>query len=117
MFGLKHRNERDANGIGLVLSGGGAKGAYQAGIWKAMTELGLAKRVRAFSGTSVGAINAAAFAAIGDPHGSRRSGRSMSARPPQIEARLLDKADATLYDSGRRLHGSPCLSRLRRVGS
>ena len=53
--------------IGLVLSGGGAKGAFQAGVWKAMNELGLAERVRVISGTSVGALNAAAFAAIRDP--------------------------------------------------
>ena len=58
------RNEGD---IGLVLSGGGAKGAYQAGVWKAMCELGLARRVRAISGTSVGALNAAAFATVRDP--------------------------------------------------
>lgn len=58
------RNDGD---IGLVLSGGGAKGAFQAGVWKAMHELGLAERVKAISGTSVGAINAAAFATIHDP--------------------------------------------------
>ncbi len=53
--------------IGLVLSGGGAKGAFQAGVWKAMYELGLANRVRVISGTSVGAINGAAFATLRDP--------------------------------------------------
>ena len=53
--------------IGLVLSGGGAKGAFQAGVWKAMCELGLADRVSVISGTSAGAINAAAFAALRDP--------------------------------------------------
>lgn len=58
------RNEGD---IGLVLSGGGAKGAFQAGVWKAMCELGLAGRVQAISGTSVGALNAAAFASVRDP--------------------------------------------------
>ena len=57
----------NVNGIGLVLSGGGAKGAFQAGVWKAMCELGLAERVRAISGTSVGAINGAAFATVRDP--------------------------------------------------
>ena len=57
----------EADGVGLVLSGGGAKGAYQAGAWKAMAELGLAERVRAISGTSIGAINAAAFATLRDP--------------------------------------------------
>lgn len=53
--------------IGLVLSGGGAKGAYQAGVWKAMVETGVAERVSAISGTSVGAINAAAIASVRDP--------------------------------------------------
>ena len=52
---------------GLVLAGGGAKGAFQAGVWKAMCELGIAGRVKVISGTSVGAINAAAFASLRDP--------------------------------------------------
>ena len=38
--------------IGLVLSGGGANGAYQAGVWKVVVETGIAKRVKAISGTS-----------------------------------------------------------------
>ena len=58
---------RSGGDIGLVLSGGGAKGAFQAGVWKAMHELGLTRRVAAISGTSVGALNAAAFAAVRDP--------------------------------------------------
>ena len=45
----------------LVFSGGGARGAYQIGCWKAMDELGISKDVSAIFGTSVGAINAAAF--------------------------------------------------------
>lgn len=53
--------------IALVLSGGAAKGAYQAGVWQALCEFGLAPRVRVFSGTSVGAINAAAFATVRNP--------------------------------------------------
>lgn len=53
--------------FGLVLSGGGAKGAYQAGAWATLCELGIAERVRAISGTSIGAINGAAFAAVRDP--------------------------------------------------
>lgn len=48
--------------IGLVLSGGGAKGAYEVGVWQAMEEMGLAGDVAAISGTSVGALNAALFA-------------------------------------------------------
>lgn len=51
------------NGIGLVLAGGGGKGAYQIGVWKYLREAGLDKSVCAVSGTSVGALNAALFAA------------------------------------------------------
>ena len=48
--------------IGLVLSGGGAKGAYEVGVWQELDAAGIASRVTAISGTSVGAINAALFA-------------------------------------------------------
>lgn len=51
------------NGIGLVLAGGGGKGAYQIGVWKYLHEVGLDRNVCAVSGTSVGALNAALFAA------------------------------------------------------
>ncbi|MFH0733847.1 MAG: patatin-like phospholipase family protein [bacterium] len=47
--------------IGLVFSGGGAKGAYEIGVWKALRELGLDKYVKVVSGTSVGALNAVLF--------------------------------------------------------
>lgn len=49
-------------GIGLVFSGGGGKGAYQIGVWKYLHQYGLDQFVRAVSGTSVGALNAALFA-------------------------------------------------------
>lgn len=49
------------NGIGLVLAGGGGKGAYQIGVWKYLRECGLDQYVCAVSGTSVGALNAALF--------------------------------------------------------
>ncbi len=52
----------DVQKIGLVLSGGGGKGAYEVGVWRAMEQLGLAKDIAAVSGTSVGALNAALFA-------------------------------------------------------
>ena len=42
---------------GLVLEGGGAKGAYQIGAWKALKEAGV--KIRGVSGTSVGALNGA----------------------------------------------------------
>ncbi|MDG5789330.1 patatin-like phospholipase family protein [Evansella sp. AB-P1] len=47
--------------IGLVFAGGGGKGSYQIGVWKAMEEFGLHNQVKAVSGTSVGALNGALF--------------------------------------------------------
>ncbi len=47
---------------GLVLSGGGGKGAYEVGVWKAFIEYGIAPKIRAVSGTSVGGLNSALFA-------------------------------------------------------
>ena len=43
----------------LTLAGGGAKGAYQLGVWKALREMQLEKNLVAVSGSSVGALNAA----------------------------------------------------------
>ncbi len=42
---------------GLVLEGGGAKGAYQIGAWKALKEAGV--HIKGIAGTSVGALNGA----------------------------------------------------------
>ena len=58
--------------IGLVLSGGGAKGAYEVGVWQALHESGLAGDIVAISGTSIGAVNAALFASWPDPKGAER---------------------------------------------
>lgn len=41
----------------LVLGGGGSRGAYEAGVWQVLTELGI--KIDIVTGTSVGAINAA----------------------------------------------------------
>lgn len=57
---------------GLVLSGGGAKGAYEVGVWQALHEAGIAGDVAAVSGTSIGAVNAALFASWPDPKGAER---------------------------------------------
>ncbi len=42
---------------GLVLAGGGGKGAYQIGAWKAMREIGVS--FNAVAGVSIGSINGA----------------------------------------------------------
>ena len=44
----------------LVLSGGGSRGAYQAGVWQALREMGIP--IHMVTGSSVGAINGAAIA-------------------------------------------------------
>lgn len=48
-----------SKGYGLVLAGGGTKGAYEAGAWKAIKELKI--DIDAIVGTSIGAINGALF--------------------------------------------------------
>ena len=48
--------------LGLVLSGGGARGAYKVGVWQELQAAGLASNVSVISGTSVGALNAELFA-------------------------------------------------------
>ena len=45
----------------IALEGGGAKGAYEAGVWKALDEAGV--KYNAVAGTSVGALNGAMMAA------------------------------------------------------
>lgn len=61
---------------GLVLSGGGAVGAYQAGVVKALAECGA--QISMVSGVSIGALNGAIIAASPDlseaAHAWRRSG-------------------------------------------
>ena len=42
---------------GIVLEGGGARGAYQIGVWKALREAGM--KIKGVAGTSVGALNGA----------------------------------------------------------
>ena len=57
------------NKLGLVLPGGGARGAYQVGVLKAISEILPDSSKNPFpimSGTSVGAINAALLAAESD---------------------------------------------------
>lgn len=54
---------RDELRVGLVLSGGGAKGAYQAGVVKGLVEMGA--QVDMVAGASIGALNGAVLACAG----------------------------------------------------
>ncbi len=51
---------------GLVLSGGGTKGAYEVGVWRAIRELNIP--IRGIAGTSIGALNAAMFLCLDLKH-------------------------------------------------
>ena len=42
----------------IALEGGGAKGAYEIGVWKYLREIGLDSQISVISGTSVGGLNA-----------------------------------------------------------
>ncbi|MBQ3955018.1 MAG: patatin-like phospholipase family protein, partial [Clostridia bacterium] len=44
----------------LALEGGGAKGAYQIGVWRALRQAGI--RIAAVAGSSVGSLNGAMIA-------------------------------------------------------
>jgi len=68
--GMKPREE----GWCLVLSGGGAKGVYHIGVWRALKELGV--QVDAFVGSSIGAI-IAGFLAQGSDEALEEIGRSI----------------------------------------
>ena len=57
----------DRRDIGLVLSGGGAKGAYEVGVWQAICEAGLDRRIGVMSGTSVGSLCSVLFSSVRDP--------------------------------------------------
>ena len=48
--------------LGLVLAGGGAKGAYEVGVYKALRKLELVENIQVISGSSIGSINALLFA-------------------------------------------------------
>lgn len=50
--------------IGLCLSGGGARGAYQIGACQALEDLHIFQEISAFSGTSIGSVNASLVATM-----------------------------------------------------
>lgn len=57
---------QNSESLGLVLSGGGARGAYQSGVLKALLEIDPHLRFSIISGFSAGAINAAYLASHAD---------------------------------------------------
>lgn len=47
--------------LGIVFAGGGGRGAYQIGVWKALKLFGIDKYVSEVSGASIGGLNAVMF--------------------------------------------------------
>ena len=74
---------------GIVLEGGGAKGAYQVGAWKAIKEAGI--RIRGVAGTSVGALNGA-LVCMDDFAKAERIWENISySRVMDVDDTLMDK--------------------------
>lgn len=73
---------------GVVLEGGGARGAYQIGAWKALAEAGV--KIRGIAGTSVGALNGALMC-MGDMKNAQDIWEHIS------YSRIMDVDDVKMY--------------------
>jgi NTE family protein len=87
-----------ARTLGLVLSGGGARGAFQVGVYeRLLRDPRFADGPKALSGTSAGAINAALIAAGKTPREMMRFWNGIADNPPVIaSARFFSSAARTL---------------------
>lgn len=74
----------DKRPLGMVLSGGGARGAFQAGVWKALAthSRGIISLPQVISGTSAGAINAMLIACHKTPDEIIEFWLDIAAKPP-----------------------------------
>jgi predicted acylesterase/phospholipase RssA len=70
--------------LGMVLSGGGARGAFQAGVWKALAThpRGIIELPQIISGTSAGAINAMLIACHKSPEEIMEFWLDLARQPP-----------------------------------
>lgn len=84
---------------GLVLNGGGGKGAYQIGVFKALKELGMDKNIMAVAGASVGALNTALW-----PFDISVCEQAWNSITPEkfidIELEMLDKEEGLVSRDG-----------------
>src|SRR5437762_13010088 len=93
-----HGRRRGSRTLGLVLSGGGARGAFQVGVYERLLEdARFADGPAVLSGTSAGGINAALIAAGKSPREMLQFWRSLADDPP-VTARpaFFDDALRTL---------------------
>ena len=93
--------------LGLVLGGGGGRGAYQIGVWEALEELGIAKHIKVISGTSIGALNAMLFMQ-GDLEKAKRAWVSLH----QDEILPIDKKDIILQSKLRIFNTAARINRI-----
>ena len=73
----------------LALEGGGAKGAYQIGVWRALRQAGL--RISAVAGSSVGSLNGALIA-MGDLEKAEDLWKNIR------YSQIMDVDDETMHD-------------------
>lgn len=75
-----------ARPLALILSGGGARGAFQVGVWKVLRSdpRGFPRLPEVASGTSAGAINAALLAAGVSPEGMLEFWLDLADSPPVV---------------------------------
>src|SRR6185369_14257855 len=85
---------------GLVLSGGGARGAFQVGVLeRLLQDPEFGDGPVAISGTSAGGINAALLAAGKSPQEMRQFWRDIASDPPVVvNAQLFEDALRTIAD-------------------
>ena len=82
--------------LGLALEGGGAKGAYEIGAYRALTELGYHFDV--ICGVSIGAINAALLAQGMSTWDAARAGAYYHGRAGEAAQARLGARGVTAWD-------------------
>ena len=83
----------------VVLAGGGGKGAYQVGVWKALSEYGIAQKVSVISGTSVGGLNAALFSITSAAEAEKIWTEQVSQKLTKDSSLISQKGLSELLDS------------------
>lgn len=89
----------------IVLAGGGSRGSYQMGFWRAIRELGIDYQI--VTGSSVGALNAAVFAS-GDYDGGIQMWNSITTQDiiETTPSKISQIIDPNMVDAiGASLHG------------
>ncbi len=84
------------NKVGLVFGGGGGKGAYQIGVWRALREACIDSKIDAIAGTSIGALNGALFC-MGDLAKAEKVWAAISPEQVLTKQDIHDYCEALLY--------------------